>query len=406
MSLIKRGRFYHYDFVFEGERHQGSTDMQKLRDAECVENALKADLARRKFGLPARRVRFSEVCDSYAKVAQTNAKRAYVTEKYHIAKHLKPHFGEIMVHAISMERCEKYKRKRLGEGAAKSTINRELCTLKAILKYAARCGLAPEGLGKHASMFSDVEYREKHVLKVEGFGRLVAVCASLEFQVRAPFLLPLVVVGAYTGLRPSELKRLAKEDVDLETGVIWVAKSKTKSGVRYILLKKEASDVLRSWLTKTTGKWVFPSPRKPGAYIQDFGRAFDKACKKAELTGISPDCLRHTFATRVKHNLRRLSDLREMMGHSKDRHTMPYLHLEDKRAAVEAFPVPANFTTVLGMWEGGSEPDEGQVQVPQEVVMVGPWGLEPQTSTVSIRSSLNLHNLQVLTGLLTSAKCL
>ena len=62
-----------------------------------------------------------------------------------------------------------------------------------------------------------------------------------------------------------------------------------------------------------------------------------------------------------------------------------YLHPEwkEQAAAVMALPVPANFTTVLGMWAGAPESDEGQVQVPQEVVMVGPWGLEPQTSTVS-----------------------
>jgi hypothetical protein len=101
MSLIKRGQIFHYDFVFEGERHQGSTGMRNRRDAERAESALKADLARRKFCLPAKSVRFSEVCDSYAKVAQTNAKPAYITEKYHISAHLKPHFGEIMVYAIS-----------------------------------------------------------------------------------------------------------------------------------------------------------------------------------------------------------------------------------------------------------------------------------------------------------------
>jgi integrase len=364
MTLWKRGEYYYYDFVFEGQRHEGSTHMQNLRDAERAESTLKADLARRKFGLPAKSVRFREVCEGYARVVQTNGKRAYVVEKYHISKHLKPFFGEIMVHAISMATCEKYKRTRLAEGAGKTTINRELCTLKAILKYATRCGLAPEGLGKHASMFSDIEYKEKRVLKGEEFGRLVEVCSSLEFQVRAPFLFPLVVVGAYTGLRPSELKRLAKEDVDLETGVIWVAKSKTKSGVRYVPLKREALDVLRSWLMKTKGRWVFPSPRKPGAYIQDFGRIFEKAAKKAGLTGISPDCLRHTFATRVRQSLRRPSDLREMMGHSKDRHTMPYLHeeLEDKRAAVEALPVPANFTTVLEKWKEEARQDARQVR--------------------------------------------
>lgn len=76
MSLTKRGRRYHYDFFFEGVRHQKSTRMQNLREAEQVENAFRTDLARRKFGLPSKSVRFSEVCEGYSKVAETNGKPA------------------------------------------------------------------------------------------------------------------------------------------------------------------------------------------------------------------------------------------------------------------------------------------------------------------------------------------
>ena len=385
MSLTKRGNYYYYDFVFEGERHQASTRMRKLRDAQQAEIRKKDDLARRVVGLPSKSIRFNELCDRYAKVAETNAKPAYVTEKYHISRHLKPHFGDIMVHAISLDTCEKYKRKRLKEGAAKATINREISTLKAILKYAGLSGFAPDGLGKHARMFPNVKHKEKRPLKVDGLGKLVEVCASLEFQVRAPYLFPLVVVGAYTGLRPSELIGLSKDDVDLEVEIVWVGKSKTPTGVRYVPLKKEAVSVLRYWLPRTKGRWVFPSPRKPGAHIRDFGKAFDKAVKEAGLEGITPDCLRHTFATEVNRRIRRRSDLREMMGHSKDRHTEPYLHedLEDKRAAVEALPVPANFTTVVKSWKEEPRQEERQVRGSQGVEMVGPWGLEPQTSTVS-----------------------
>ena len=385
MALYKRGKCWYYDFVFEGIRYQKSTKFRDKREAQKAEDAVKTDLARRIFRLPSKSVRFSEVCDKYAEVTKTNDKPAWVTEKYHISKHLKPYFGEIMVHAINMDACEKYKAKRLREGDEKSTINRELCTLKAILKYAVGCGHAQEGIGKHAVLFTNVKYKEKKVVKPDEFARFAAVCASLEFQVRAPHLFPAVVVGYYGGLRPSELTRIPKDEVDLEVGIIWIGKTKTPSGVRYIPLKREAWEVLRIWVQRTQGKWLFPSPRKAGAHIKDFGKAFAAAAKAAGLTDITPDCLRHTFATRVKPNVRRRSDLREMMGHSEDGHTLPYLHeeLEDKRAAIEAIPVPANFTTAFNRWEGGTESDEGQIQVPQELVMVGPWGLEPQTSTVS-----------------------
>jgi len=384
MALFKRGKCWYYDFWFEGVRYQKSTKQRDKREAGKVEDSVRSDLARRKFNLPSKSLRFRELCDRYAEVAKTNRKRAYVVERYHVCKHLVPHFGEILVHAINLDLCEKYKRQRLKAGVKEATINREFSTLKAILKYAGQSGLAPEGLGRYARMFTNVESKEVRILKPEEFEKLLAVCASIEFQVNEPYLFPLVIVAAYTGLRPSEYKKLAKAEMDLEQRVISVRKSKSKSGVRHIPMSDEVFEVLRHWLPHVEGDWVFPSPRIPGAHIQDFGKAFTKAAEKAGLAGVTPYSLRHKFGTELDARARR-AVVAKLMGHSRERHTAPYLHPEwkEQAAAIKALPVPANFTTVLGMWKGGPEPDEGQVQVPQELVMVGPWGLEPQTSTVS-----------------------
>jgi integrase len=384
MALYKRGRYWHYDFWFEGIRYQKSTKQGDKREAEKIENAVKTDLARRKFTLPSKSLRFRELCDRYEEVAKSNGKPAYATEKYHIASHLVPHFGEIFVHAINLETCEKYKRERLKAGAKQSTINREFSTLKSILKYASESGVAPEGLGRFAKMFINVESREGRRLQPEEAEKLFTVCASLEFSLSEPYLLPLVTVAAYTGLRPIEYKALKRADIDIEHRSIQVRKSKTKSGVRSMPMKTEVFQALLIWLPRTGSPWVFPSPRNAGAHIQDFGKAFEKAAKLAGLSGITPYSLRHTFATELDGKAPRRI-VTKLMGHAREHHTNPYLHADwkEKVAAIEALPVPANFTTLVGGWEDGLESDEGQVQVPQELVMVGPWGLEPQTSTVS-----------------------
>jgi hypothetical protein len=244
--------------------------------------------------------------------------------------------------------------------------------------------LAPEGLGRCARMFTSVESTEAQTLKPEETGDLLAVRASVEFQVNVPYLFPLVTIAAYTGLRPSEYKKLSKADIDLEHRAISVKKSKSKSGVREIPMTDKVFEVLSHWLPEVKGQWVFPSPRKPGTFIQDFGKAFAKAAEKAGLVGVSPYSLRHTFATELDARVRR-AVVAKLMGPSRERHTAPYLHPEwnEWAAAVKALPVPADFTTLTKGWEGGLESDRGQIQGPQELVMVGPWGLEPQTSTVS-----------------------
>jgi integrase len=384
MAVFKRGKYWQYDFRFEGIRFQKSTKQRDKREAEKIENAVKTDLARRKFNLPSKSVRFRELCKRYSEFAKTNGKRAYAVEKYHIAKHLVPHFGEILVHAINLDLCEKYKRQRLKAGVKEATINREFSTLKAILKYAGQSGLAPEGLGRFARMFTNVESGEGRALQPDEIEKLLNACASLEFQAITPYLFPLVIVATYTGLRPSEYRMLLKTDLDMAHRVISARKSKTRSGVRHIPMRAEVFEILSRWLPTVEGPWVFPSPRIAGAPIQDFGKAFAKAVEKAGLVDVTPYSLRHTFATELDAIASR-AVVAKLMGHAREQNTKPYLHPDWTRKveAIEMLPVPANFTTVLESWKPGPEVDEGQVPVPEELVMVGPWGLEPQTSTVS-----------------------
>lgn len=88
MALYKRGKYWHYDFWFEGIRYQKSTKQRAKRGVSRIESAVKTDLGRRQFTLPSKSLQSSELFDKYAEVAKTYRKRAYVTEKYNIASHL------------------------------------------------------------------------------------------------------------------------------------------------------------------------------------------------------------------------------------------------------------------------------------------------------------------------------
>jgi hypothetical protein len=80
----------------------------------------------------------------------------------------------------------------------------------------------------------------------------------------------------------------------------------------------------------------------------------------------------------------RRSIRRELDGHTRDRRADYYLHPgQDKVATIEQLPLPAKVPTVPKSGEVEGEPEGGKVQASEELEMVGPWGLEPQTSTVS-----------------------
>ena len=111
MSLFRRGKIWHYDFWLDGIRHQGTTGFTKKGDAQDTLATLKADLIRQKFGIPLKSVHSDQAIEKYLKYASDN-KPSYRTEKYH-REQLIAHFGGVPLHAINLELCEKYKRKRL-----------------------------------------------------------------------------------------------------------------------------------------------------------------------------------------------------------------------------------------------------------------------------------------------------
>jgi hypothetical protein len=83
--------------------------------------------------------------------------------------------------------------------------------------------------------------------------------------------------------------------------------------------------------------------------------------------------------------LTRRSILREIGGHSRDRHTDSYLHPNwlEKLAAIDRLPSPANFTTPVPAEQQLATVGTDETTEMEGFRMVGPCGLEPQTSTVS-----------------------
>jgi integrase len=75
---------------------------------------------------------------------------------------------------------------------------------------------------------------------------------------------------------------------------------------------------------------------------------FEKSCEKAEITGLRPHDLRHTFATRLRQNRVHLEDIARLLGHDLERHAMTarYAHedLDILREAVESL-VPTKTET-------------------------------------------------------------
>lgn len=125
-----------------------------------------------------------------------------------------------------------------------------------------------------------------------------------------PYLRPIVLVALQTGMRRSEYLGLRWADVNFETGVITLGK--TKSGeIKYIPMNSRVLGILAELKTRTESAWVFPAGKRnfmPGCKVftgdqpiggENFRNFFVRAVRKAGVGPFRVHDLRHTFASRL-----------------------------------------------------------------------------------------------------------
>lgn len=131
-----------------------------------------------------------------------------------------------------------------------------------------------------------------------------------------------------TGMRKSEQFGLRWADIDLDRGLITLAR--TKSGhVQYIHLTEEAKTILASLITGNTSVWVFPS-ENPDTHMDTdnfYGRVYMTALKDAKLEGVTWHTLRHTFASRLAMGGQSPSTIAALLRHSGTDLVSRYAHL-------------------------------------------------------------------------------
>jgi integrase len=348
MSVYKRGGVWWYSFSFKGERVQASTRQSRHRIALQMQAAHRTRLALGQLDQPEPERKTSPTFGEFATgryllFSEAN-KSCFDIERVYINATLVPRLGRHRLDQITPLVVEEFKQKRLKEGLKKSSINRELGLLKAMLGLAVKWGLVEKNGAKEASLFKLDEPLSNRVLSHEEEEKLLAACDAPELRHRAPHLKAVILVAVYTGLRRGEILRLRWSDIDFEKNVLTVCKSKTKSGQgRPVNLNSMLRDVLLELRDQSQGEWLFPSPERfqadgqPERHIGDVKNAFARAMKLAGIAKITFHQLRHTFCSRLANAGVPLPVIQELAGHASILMTRRYTHPtnELKQRAVE-----------------------------------------------------------------------
>jgi integrase len=179
------------------------------------------------------------------------------------------YFGEERASGVSMARLRDYVSRRLDEGAANATVNRELAALRRAFNLA---------------------FREGRVTKVPPFpmlaesnvrrGFLEVYDVDLVVRALPDYLQGMVRFAYLTGWRLSEITGLRWEDVDLYNDAIVLPTSKNSRG-RVLSLTGELREIIHQQ-AQDASEWVFHREGRP---VGDFRKAWRTACRAAGVPG-------------------------------------------------------------------------------------------------------------------------
>ena len=135
--IYKRGKTYWIKYYRNGKPYYESSSSHKEADAKRLLKRREGEISQGKLpGIYFDRVRFDELKDNLLTDYMVNKKKSLRSVEFHL-NHLKDFFGGMRVTQIITPRIQNYIERRLDEGAANATINRELAALKRMLNLGA-----------------------------------------------------------------------------------------------------------------------------------------------------------------------------------------------------------------------------------------------------------------------------
>lgn len=297
-----------------------------------------------------KQITVSELCALYLEQGIGEKKASTIaTDRGRIERHIKPLLGKKKVPEVGRADIKKFlhdvaqgktsadvrtgKRGRAIVKGGKGTATRTVGLLGGIFSFAFDAGLIERNPVHGVSRYPDKKgnrYLSQEELVSLGAALNDGLAAGLNEQAIA--ILKLLI---FTGARKGEIESLEWSFVDLDSGYLRLADSKT--GPKAIPLNAGARKVLSEIPVLQGSRYVFPAGKGDG-YFQGTPKVWLKVRELAGLENVRLHDLRHSFASIAVSGGASLPIIGALLGHANAATTQRYAHLHDDplKAASEA----------------------------------------------------------------------
>ncbi len=342
MAIYKRGDTYWYEFRFNGERIQQSAQTGNKEAARQIESAHRVRLAKGEAGInekPAAKT-FKEFAPDFLKAIETLCKdkpRTIAFYKERMRRLLEfPELVKCRLDKIDEELIEKLKGQRtrqvsrLGKPLSVASVNRELATLRRLLRLAQEWKLIDRI--PRVRLFRGEKNRE-FVLSYEQ--------EELYLHMAPSPLKDVAMLMLDTGARPGEACALEWRHVRLTPapgarfGYVHISGGKSAKAKRNLSLTARVAEMLKLH-HKVSGKlpFVFPDKSEAGPFsVSSLDHQHDEFCRllaSGGLSGFGPEfvihSLRHTMLTRLGESGADAFTIMKIAGHSSVTVSQRYVH--------------------------------------------------------------------------------
>jgi integrase len=252
---------------------------------------------------------------------------------------------------LNAKDIDKFRDKRINEGVAPATVNRDVSALSGVLSHWVKHdkGMVHPLANLEALRVADDE--TVRYLTPDESKRLRQALADRDALAAAErasankwradrgkelmpeingycdHITPMVLLSLNTGMRQGELFSLAWESVDLSIKTLTVLASHSKgNNTRVIPLNVEAHAVLTTIKPETAKGLVFKSPVTGGRF-NNVKKAWAEITKAAGVPDLRWHDLRHDFASQLVMKGAPLFTVQKLMGHANSRMTQRYAKL-------------------------------------------------------------------------------